>query len=135
MMLRVFISYNFKDRQLAHGIRQLFDLPDGESIGTPVFVSKDVSMDGETAIDHEIRTTMETCQCALFVIGNNVHNSPWINREAQLAISRGLGLVAVRLPGTTGALPHVLAPLKLPLAGWSPDDVRFALDQSRLRRH
>lgn len=124
MPARIFIAYNFtEDRERAHNIRQLFQ-PEGRCDGVPVFVPKVVPADParrDAAIDEAIRRVMQGCRAVLFVIGDGVHNSPWINREAKLAVSRALPMVAIRVPGTTGGLPNELRSLgrPIPIVGWS----------------
>jgi hypothetical protein len=116
----VFISYNFlSDREFAHNIRVFFQ-PYGPCHGTPRFVS-DVAADDDRAVDVEIRRVMNDCVAAVFVCGQNSHNSPWINREAQLAISLGLGIVALQAPNTTGGVPAELKPVDPPIVPWGSD--------------
>ena len=121
MSAPVFISYNFKDdKEFAHNIGVFFQPAGGPCHGTPKFVENDVSAEGGDAIDAEIRRAMNGCVAAVFVCGANVHNSPWINREAELAISKGLGIVALRAPGTTGGIPNQLRAVDPPppLVDW-----------------
>lgn len=124
----VFISYNFlTDREYAHNIGVFFQ-PCGPCQGTPRFVSN-VSAGGNPAIDEEIRRVMDDCAAAVFVCGQNSHNSPWINREAQLAISRGLGIVALQAPGATGGIPAELKAVDPPLVPWDADALCAALNR------
>src|SRR4051812_11022851 len=99
----VFISYNFKNRELAHTLKNYFQDLGGPCEGKPLYVTNDVSEDGDAAIDREIRSVMDQCAAAIFVIGDDNHNSPWIEREAKIASSRNLAIVAVRLRDTKGA--------------------------------
>ncbi|HEX6745666.1 MAG TPA: toll/interleukin-1 receptor domain-containing protein [Longimicrobium sp.] len=128
MSTPVFISYNFvSDREYAHNIGVFFQ-PRGPCQGTPRFV-KDVSAGGDRAIDDEIRRAMDGCVAAVFVCGQNSHNSPWINREAQLAISLGLGIVALRAPGALGGIPAELEAVNPPLVPWDSDAFCAALNR------
>lgn len=123
----VFISYNFlDDREFAHNIGVFFQ-PRGPCLGEPRFV-RNVSVGGEREIDEEIRRVMDGCVAAVFVCGQNSHNSPWINREAQLAISRGLGIVALHAPGASGGIPTELKAVDPPLVPWDADALSAALD-------
>lgn len=123
MSAPVFISYNFRDdKEFARGIRNFFQ-PDGPCHGEPRFVENDVSETDVEAIDAKIRRAMSGCVAAVFVCGDNSHNSPWINREAKLAISGNLGIVALRAPRTTGGIPNELRALSTPppLVDWGPE--------------
>jgi hypothetical protein len=123
----VFISYNFNDRECSHNILSFFQEKGGPCQGKPQFVSGGSSF-SNAEIDNAIRSAMELCEAGLFIIGDNNHNSPWIAREAQLAASLALPLVAVRLLGTDGGLPRELAPRSVPFVEWSPQKVAIALN-------
>ena len=55
MARKVFISYNFNDKQLVHSIKSFFQPYGGTVQGKPVFVTDNVSKDGDKAIDNEIK--------------------------------------------------------------------------------
>lgn len=134
MTKRIFISYKFTDAELARNLRPFFQQCGGKCEGTPVYVEKDVSKDGESAIDAEIRRVMLGCECAVFVVGADSHNSPWIRREAELAKSLGLGIVAVRLPNSTGGLPREIAGLSPPVVDWNVERIAVTLNQLHRKR-
>lgn len=131
MSRRVFVSFNFKDVAVARNVTTFFQSQEGRCQGKTVFVEKDVSAEGDAAIDAEIRRVMSGCDCALFVVGDDCHNSPWINREAQIAIGSGLGRVAVRAPNTTGGLPHTLADSEIPFVTWGHDTLSDAMNKAK----
>lgn len=130
MSRNVFISYNFRDRELAGTLKNSFQNLGGPCEGKPVYVTKDVSDEGDAAIDNEIRSVMEPCSAAIFVIGDDCHNSPWIEREAKIASSRDLAIVAVRLKETTGGLPPKLREMGIETEDWSPDALCKALNRA-----
>jgi len=129
MSRRIFISYNFKDREIAHNIRPYFQSNGGTCQGKPLFIENDVSGQGDKAIDLEVRRIMKKCNIALFVIGDNVHSSPWINREAELAVSMDLKLAGVRFPKSNGGVPNILKHHKLPIAKWNQKDLAKVLNK------
>lgn len=126
----VFISYNFNNRELVRTLKNYFQDRGGPCAGKPLYVTNDVSKDGDSAIDREIRSVMDQCAAAIFVIGDDNHNSPWIEREAKIASSRDLAIVAVRLPDTTGALPPKLREMKIQIEDWGPDALCTALNRA-----
>ncbi|HET7230620.1 MAG TPA: TIR domain-containing protein [Longimicrobium sp.] len=109
MARRVFISYKFTDREVAHTVHNFFQYQSGKCDGEAVFVTEDVGSEGETAIKAEIKRVMETCHIVLFVVGDNSHNSPWINYEAQLARNWKKPMLAVQASGTNGGVPNEIA--------------------------
>jgi len=64
---------------------------------------------------------MQGCIAAVFVCGSDTHNSPWINREAELAKSQGLGIVVFQTPRSTGGIPNELRALNPPVIHWEAD--------------
>ncbi len=123
-MKNVFVSYNFKDQEVVHTVQNMAGQFSGGNFAK-FELTKNVALQGDAAIDQEIRRVMNSCDSVLFVIGNNNHNSPWINREVELAISADKRLVLTRLPGTTGGPPARLA--GHPIAEWKPNKLADAL--------
>jgi len=130
MASRIFVSYNFNDRNISYTVKSRLQGSGGLVQGIFLFVVNDVSFQGDLAIDLEIRQTMSGCDAALFIVGNNNHNSPWINREAELAISRGLNIVVTKLPETSGGIPNILNSSNYTLAEWSGNDISYYLNHS-----
>lgn len=123
----IFVSYSFaRDLEFANNLKTFFPSGGGRCDGTLRFVEEDVSAAGDQAIDREINRVMNGCSAALFLAGDEVHNSPWIEREAELAISKALPVIAVRRPDSTGALPLPLRG-RVPLVAWDHDAICGAL--------
>lgn len=106
MAKNIFVSYNFNDKQVSAKVKDM--IQQHHLDGQCTFVENDVSYNGQTAIDWEIERTMENCDAALFVIGDNPRNSPWIEREAELAINKNIPVLSTQLPGMQGNTPASL---------------------------
>lgn len=129
MANRIFVSYNFNDREISRSIKSFTQLHGGPVRGDFIFVEKDVSVYGDTAIDKEIKEVMSGCDSAFFVIGNNNHNSPWINREAVLAMSKGLKIVVSSFPNTNGGVPSQLRNIPHTEVKWIPSNIAKELNK------
>ncbi len=129
MASKIFVSYNFNDRAVVNTVKSMTQNAGGKIDGKFVFVTNDVSDQGGKAIDQEIRSVMSGCDAALFVVGDNSHNSPWINREVELAVSKGLSLVATQLPNTFGGIPNKLKNNNPQIAIWSMSDLAYYLNR------
>ena len=129
MARKIFVSYNFKDKEVSHSVNALLQKHGGKIDGQFVFVTRDVSSEGGAAIDREISRVQSGCDAALFIMGNNSHNSPWINREAQLAKSRDLCIVLTRLPESRGGVPYEFFNSNYPEAEWSVNDLAYYLNR------
>lgn len=100
MARSIFVSYNFNDREIANALptvqRNFLQLACGKFL----FVTAEVAQRGDAAVAEEIRRLLESCDAAIFLIGDS---SPLIEREAELAIARGLPILGARIKGSTAA--------------------------------
>lgn len=108
MAKKTFVSYNYADAEVARTVRSQFNNAGGPVQGKPVSLEENMTSGGDKAIDAAIKQKMSECDSALFVVGDNSHNSRWIEREAQLAVSKGIPVTVAQLPGTTGGIPDGL---------------------------
>jgi len=131
MSKNIFISYKFDDAELVRTLPSWFQRNGGRCEGTPIFVDPTIPPGGTNAIDEKILRTMENCAAVLFVVGDNNHNSPWINREAKIAISLPRPITAVQLEGSTGGLPNELKNLnqQIELLEWGPRNLCDVLNK------
>lgn len=128
-MANIFVSFNFQDKQLAKSLKGWCCGNDYTISHRFIFVESDVSSLGDDAIDWEIKRVMMQCSYALFVVGDNSHNSPWINREAALANSRGMKILIAQLPNTRGGTPYVLRNCRNVInVDWSPRSINSAIN-------
>jgi len=125
MAKNIFVSYNFNDRQVTAKVKDM--IKQEQLDGQCIFVENDVSYNGQTAIDWEIEQTMENCDAALFVIGDNPRNSPWIEREAQAAISKNIPVMSTQLPGMKGNTPSAL--IDSTLVSWDEELLTSTLNR------
>lgn len=125
MAKHIFVSYNFNDRDVSRSVRQMIQSQDLK--GQIVFVENDVSHNGATAVDWEIEHTMERCDAALFVLGDNVRNSPWIEKEAAHAIAKEIPVLATELPGVQSMCPSQL--VDKPCLDWGAETLADTLNR------
>ena len=125
MAKNIFVSYNFNDPDVTRSVKSMIqkDTLDGQI----VFVENDVSYNGATAIDWEIEHTMDGCDAALFVIGDNPRNSPWINQEAAHAIAKDITVIATQLPNMNEQTPNLLT--ESPLINWDSQALTSTLNR------
>jgi|OM-RGC.v1.025685761 hypothetical protein len=126
---RIFVSYNFNDREMSRSIKSFTQSYGGPVRGNFIFVENDVSAYGDAAIDNEIKNVMSGCDSAFFVVGNNNHNSPWINREVVLAMSKGLKIVVSSFPNSNGGVPNQLRKIPHTEVKWKPSDIANELNK------
>ena len=127
-MRYVFISYKFSDRELAHSIDSFFQPQGGQCQGKAAFVKNDVADQGSAAIEREIQEVMRGCVAVLFIVGDDSHNSPWIEYEAKLARSWEKPMFAVRHPGAAGGPPNEIRNEISAVLQWSQNVLCDALN-------
>ena len=107
---KTFISYNYSDSEIARTVRSQFNDAGGPVQGKAVSLEQDVTSGGDKAVDSAIKEKISGCDSVLLVVGNDAHNSKWIAREAQVAVSKGIPITVAQLQGTTGGIPNELNP-------------------------
>jgi hypothetical protein len=124
-----YISYNYADKALVHQITDFFQPAAGLCQGKAIFVVPSVERLTTSEIDELVMERMKTCQIALFVIGDNSHKRPWVDREVELAQSLNLPRGAVQLPNTSGGMPAGLVREGRTPLRWNQVELCEALNQ------
>jgi hypothetical protein len=97
MSKSIFISYVYEDKKSRDtlkkwGANKLL----GENIQI-TFERGDYRVKGEKAIREEILSMIQGASAVIFLIGQNTHNHPWVNYEAECAISKNKKILLVRM--------------------------------------
>lgn len=87
--------------------------------------SEDVRLHGERAVRNHLHPKLTEAGSLIVLVGNDTHNHRWIEYEAQHALSARKRVVPVRITGTTGAAPAILAGLAF--VQMTPAAIRAAL--------
>ena len=106
MSKRIFISFNYAERNYQNNLLGLFQANGGPVEATPVYVEKDVTAKGDEAVKAEIERCMEGCRGLLVAVGNIAHNSRWIDHELGKANQLRIPKAAVRHPDASGGIPN-----------------------------
>jgi hypothetical protein len=128
MSRKIFISYEFAEGKIARTLPSWFQ-PWGKCQGKGMMVDPTTRSTDE--IDFAIRTVMQACDIALFLKSGNSHNKPWIDREAEIAISLGLPIVVIPLPECLAGPPNRLAvhDRLYIVEKWDPDELCRTLNR------
>ncbi|HEX2206780.1 MAG TPA: TIR domain-containing protein [Longimicrobium sp.] len=133
MRRHIFISYRFKDRNIAHNVETFFQTQGGTCDGKPKYVEQNLSSEDSGVIEAEIRRVMDQCMGVLLVVGDDNHNSTWIDYEVAHADGSRLPIVAVRLPGYTGGVPqrvqNRVRAQEIPFVAWEQTALCTALNK------
>jgi hypothetical protein len=130
MAKSIFVSYNFNDRTVSKAVQGMIQEHKEDIQGRVVFVENDVSYNGSTAIDWEIEHTMEDCDAALFVLGDQHHNSPWLNQEVNHALAKHIPIMVTSLPGESRDKPVSLTEDNCTTVTWDSGELYSGLNQA-----
>lgn len=106
MSKQVFISFSHKNLDLRNDLRVMFAEWGGPIQATPVYLTEDVREEGTPAVEREIQKKMQPCCGLLLAVGEDVHNSEWIDYELNLAAGWQKPWAPVRHPRSKGGLPN-----------------------------
>lgn len=108
MPMSVFVSHVYEDRAAR---TQLERWADAGRLGPGVVItgeSVDSRQEGTRAIRRHLSPLLTGAGVVLVLVGADTHSSHWVGYEVQHAMSQRKAVLAVRVPGTTGAPPAPL---------------------------
>jgi len=108
-MYNIFISFREIDRDNREGFEGMLKNPTSPLRANPISSRNDVRNRGKGVVMGEIKRLMKMSDIVIFLIGNDSHNSEWIDYEIQLALTWHYPYIVVRIPNTSGGFP---VPLK-----------------------
>lgn len=106
MAKRVFLSFSFAEIGLLKDLLQFFQTHGGPVQATPAFMTEDLSSFGEERIKTGIREQMEGCVGLVILVGDQAHNSRWIQYEAGVANELRIPKFGIRHPSRRGGFPN-----------------------------
>lgn len=126
MAKRIFLSFSFVDRGLLNDLLQFFQAHGGPVMATPTYMTTDVSKAGPERIRQTIREQMQGCSGVLLLVGDEAHNSRWIQYEMGVANELHIRKFRLQHPTRTGGAP--VAHAGMPEIPWSPKEVAAVLN-------
>ena len=118
----MFISYREINRAHRDGFIGMMENPNNSFSYTPEYSEEDIRYKGEQAVKNYIKEKMGLCNLVICLIGNDSHNSPWIDYEMDVAISQQKPIIPVRIPNTSGGLPPKIR--YLPIIEWDSKEIQ-----------
>jgi hypothetical protein len=101
----IFISYVYEDKAHRDYVERWFD---SNLVGfdrVSIAESEDYRQHGEAAIKDYLRPKIRGCAAVLCLVGDDTHNSSWVQYELDVATSLNKQIVLARIPNTRGATP------------------------------
>jgi hypothetical protein len=128
----LFISCVFEDSARIQNIRKWADKKKLGDVAI-TFETEDKRMEGVESIKLHLKSKIDGAAAVVVLIGQNTHNHDWVSAEVELANSRHLKIICIRIPDsnglmTTGAAPAILN--KYSLTNFDPEAIKKALESS-----
>ena len=105
MARKIYIASNFSDQALTASLppiqKNLFGLRKGDFL----FAGHELASQPAAVIDAQLCALIGAADAAIFLLGDQQHTSPLIEREAELAIASGLLILGARIRGSTNPPP------------------------------
>ncbi|MBA7578101.1 hypothetical protein ES708_19957 [subsurface metagenome] len=117
--INIFISYRETERDYREGFEGTLQNPNSELRGIPISSRNDVRAKGERAVKNYIKEKIDESNLMICLIGNDSHNSNWIDYELDVATSKQIPIIGVRIEGTSGAGPNLFIKRELPILDWN----------------
>lgn len=132
MSYSVFVSYAYNDaRPYAESVVQ-WGREGRLGVGVIATLERgDFRPEGQGAIRKEVNALLNGAGAMVILVGDNSHNRPWLDHEANYMMSARKPVIVVRMPGTTGAAPGVLR--GLPEVAFEPTAIARVLGTARGR--
>lgn len=123
-MKSIFVSHVYEDGSYKDRVRQWAS---SGRLGNVVVTgeSADVRQGGEGAIRRHLSPMLRGAGAVVVLVGDDTHNRDWVDYEVNHALSQGVRVIAMRIPGTYGAAPSALRGRNL--VNFDPDSLRAAL--------
>jgi len=124
MLEKIFISFRESDRQYREGFEGLLQNPNSSLKAIPISSREDVRHQGEAAVKIYIKKMLDESDIIICLIGNDSHNSKWIDYEINVATSKNIPIIMVRIPNTYGSGPLLFKKRNLPLVNWNINEIK-----------
>jgi hypothetical protein len=107
-MRTIFVSYKYEDAKYLNTIlnwekKGLFS----DQIKF-VYEKQDKRQEGKIGIEKYLSAYLQGMSLLLVLIGQDTHNSEWVNFEIKYAKQRNKVILPVRIPETTGGIPKII---------------------------
>lgn len=131
---RVFTSFDYDDIKQVRGFRLMLANPNVALEFTDMSLRVAINSLQGAYLRQQLRRKMQPCSVVLCLIGNATAWSEWVNWELATGREQGKGLCGVRLKGSRGRTPKMLADLGAPVAQWDVDQIIAAIECAAARR-
>jgi len=124
----VFLSFHAEDLRRVAGFRLMIDNPKVALDLNEEATRQPVKSERSTYIRQALRDRIRAVEVVVCLIGNGTGWRDWVDWELETARSLHRGLCGVRIKGTFGRIPPVLAEVDAPIAQWTTQSIVAAIE-------
>ncbi|MCX5694415.1 MAG: TIR domain-containing protein [Candidatus Omnitrophica bacterium] len=129
-MKKVFLSFANEDAQRIKKLIPLLNSPEYELDFYEVPLGIGTDAPDADSIKQAIGEKITKCNIAVCLIGENTHNSKWVDAQLQKNRNKGNKIIAMALKGTQDAvLPDVVREENLTFYPWDPQRLKNLIAQ------
>jgi len=129
-MKKVFLSFANEDARKVKNLLPLLNSPEYELDFYDGPPDIDITAGGADAIRQAIGEKITKCNIAVCLIGENTHQSKWVDSQLQKNRNKGNRIIAMALKGTENAvLPAVIREENLTFYPWDPQRLKNLIVQ------
>ncbi len=127
MIIKIFLSYKWEDRERANGLEGLLNNPNNKYQQVTEREHIDMRNKGENAVKNYLKGIISDCSALICLIGDDTHNATGVSYELEVARSLGKKIIAVRIPQTIGGLPQLLKAWGISELNWDAKKINDML--------
>lgn len=101
----IFISYVYEDKPYRDNVERWFEQGKVGPNRVTIAEFTDFRQHGDRAVETHLKPMLRGAAAVLCLVGQNTHNSQWVQYELSVASSLNKKIILARIPGTTGAAP------------------------------
>ena len=131
---RLFLSFHAEDKPQVQGFRLMAHNPNVATDFYDGSLRDPVNSERSSYVRKVIREKIQRVSVAVCLIGDGTAWRDWVDWELRTAIELGKGVCGVRLKGSRGRTPPVLAEIGAQVAQWDLPAIIAAIECAAARR-
>jgi hypothetical protein len=131
---RLFLSFHAEDRAQVQGFRLMGMNPNVDVEFYDASVRSPIASENARYVRSVIKEKIRRSSVLVCLIGDGTAWREWVNWEIDTALQLRKGICGVRLKGSRGRAPPVLARIGAPIAKWNAPDIVSVIECAAARR-
>ncbi len=131
---RIFLSFHAEDKMQVQGFRLMMRNPNVELDFYDQSLQEPINSERSSYIKQVIRDKIGVVSVIICLIGNGTAWRDWVDWELNTALEFHKGICGVRLKGSHGRTPPLLAEVQAPVSKWNIPDIIATIECAAAKR-